>query len=499
MASDSRALTLKLLADVADYQRKLDQSEKVTDGFSGKVQDFGKKAAAAFAVAGAAAAAYAGKLLVDGVKAAIADEAAQTKLASSLRNATDATEAQIKSTEEYITKTSIAVGVTDDELRPSLQRLAIATGDVTKAQNLQKLALDVSAGSGKSLETVSNALARAYEGNTASLGRLGIGLSTAELKTMTFDEVTNQLSNTFKNQATIQADTFQGKLTRLQIGFDEAKEAIGSRLLPILTNFLNILTDRIIPAGQQLIDKFRPLTKAVEDNKDEFTALWKFLDKYILPIFTGALKIAFQGIVTSITTMVNAVGKAIDFFQDLYDKYKKFIDFLKNNPLSQFLGKINPFSNTSFETSAFINTSNEVDELGRPVFVNAGSGINAGVGDNLVMTNQPNFDAIGNVVTSPTLGTRDISNLSPMVQAAIRRNIELQQTTAEIRARIAARKTGDGTTDSIATTGNVTINVNAPTVIDEEGFTRAVVSALNNSTNRGTTGAGDLRTNAQIL
>lgn len=513
MASDSRALTLKLLADVADYQRKLDQSEKVTDGFSGKVQDFGKKAAAAFAVAGAAAAAYAGKLLVDGVKAAIADEAAQTKLAASLRNATDATEAQIKSTEEYITKTSIAVGVTDDELRPSLQRLAIATGDVTKAQNLQKLALDVSAGSGKSLETVSNALARAYEGNTASLGRLGIGLSTAELKTMTFDEVTNQLSNTFKNQATIQADTFQGKLTRLQIGFDEAKEAIGSRLLPILTNFLNILTNQIIPAGQQLIDKFRPLTKAVEDNKDEFTALWKFLDKYILPILTGALKIAFQGIVTSITTMVNAVGKAINFFQDLYDKYKKFIDFIKNNPLSQFLGKINPFSNTSFETSALINTSNEVDELGRPVFINAGGGGSGGggsggggqgTGSNIELEGTLGgpkvYTARGRKILVPAgLNETDAQAYADGIAARADRTDELINTTAEIRARIAARKAGNANTDSTATTGNVTINVNAPTVIDEEGFTRAVVSALNNSTNRGTTGAGDLRTNAQIL
>ena len=197
--------------------------------------------------------------------------------------------------------------------------------------------------------------------------------------------------------------------------------------------------------------------------------------------------------------MVNAIGKAINFFQDLYDKYKKFIDFLKNNPLSQFLGKINPFSNTSFESSAFINTSNEVDELGRPVFANAGNNINARFGDNLVMNNEPNFDAVGNVVTSPTLGTRNISNLSPMAQAAVRRSIELQETTAEIRAKIAARKASNGTSDATATTGNVTINVNAPTVIDEEGFTRAVVSALNNSTNRGTTGAGDLRTNAQIL
>ena len=479
MASDSRALTLKLLADVADYQRKLDQSEKVTDGFSGKVQEFGKKAAAAFAVAAAAAAAYAGKLLVDGVKAAIADEAAQTKLATALRNATDATETQIKSTEEYITKTSIAVGVTDDELRPSLQRLAIATGDLTQAQNLQKLALDVAAGSGKSLETVSNALARAYEGNTASLGRLGIGLSSAELKTMSFDQITKVLSDTFKNQATIQADTFQGKLARLQITFDEAKEAVGARLLPILSNLFTVFTDKVIPAAQQVLDKFRPLTKAISDNQEEFQALWAFISKYIIPIMTGALKTAVSGIVTALSAMVNIVGKAVDFFQNLYDKYKLVVDFLKNNPLSKFLGNINPFSNSSFTNASFVTADGGGDggvtDGGSFIIAggkNGGNALNSGSG----------FDSTGTVVTSPTLGTRDISALSEPVQAAIRRKIELQQKTAEIRARIAARNAGTGNDG-----GNI-VTVNIGVAGDPEATARAIRDVMADSFNRGTGG-----------
>lgn len=475
MASDSRALTLKLLADVADYQRKLDQSEKVTDGFSGKVQEFGKKAAAAFAVAAAAAAAYAGKLLVDGVKAAIADEAAQTKLATALRNATDATETQIKSTEEYITKTSIAVGVTDDELRPSLQRLAIATGDVTKAQNLQKLALDIAAGSGKSLETVSNALARAYEGNTASLGRLGIGLSTAELKTMTFDEVTAQLADTFKNQATIQADTFQGRMARLQIAFDETKEAVGARLLPILTNLFTLFTDKVIPAAQQLLDKFKPLTTAIENNKEEFQALWDFISKYIVPILSNALKSAFQGTITAITLMVNAVGKAVDFFENLYNIYRKLIDFIKNNPLANLLGKFNPFSNTSFNNASFMTGG----DTGGAFVIGGVSDGSTGDGSNV---GKPIFDATGTVVTSPGLGTRDISGLTEMQQKAVRRSIELQEKTAEIRARIAARNAGNNGN------GQNIVTVNIGVAGDPEGTARTIRDVMSDSFNRGTGG-----------
>ena len=148
MAGTSRALTLKLLADVDNFTKNLNKADGEVTSFGDKVSGFGKKAGAAFAIAGAAAAAYAGKLLVDGVQSAIADAAAQEKLAKTLENVTGATNAQIAATEAYITKTSLAFGVTDDELRPSLERLARATGDVQSAQELQTIALDVAAGSG---------------------------------------------------------------------------------------------------------------------------------------------------------------------------------------------------------------------------------------------------------------------------------------------------------------------------------------------------------------
>lgn len=452
MASDSRALTLKLLADVADYQRKLQQSEQTTEGFSGKLGEFGKKAAAAFAVAGAAAAAYAGKLLVEGVRSAIEDEKAQAKLAATLTNVTGATNRQIAATEQYISRTAVAFGITDDQLRPSLERLAIATGDVTKAQQLQTLAINVAAGSGKSLEAVSQALARAYEGNTSSLSRLGVGLSAAELKTMSFDQVTQTLANTFKDQATVQANTLEGRMTRLQVAFDEAKESVGARLLPIITSFLTFVTDKLIPGAENLLAKFKPVTNAIDDNKDSFKALFNFAKDFVVPLMTGVLKNALTGIVTVITAMVTAVGKAISAFQFLLDKYRAFVDFLKNNPLSKFLGNLNPFSNASFSTS---NAS----------LLTAGGTATGSA-----------FDSSGTIVTSPGLGTRNIGELSEQMQAAIRRSIELQEQTAEIRARIEARRNASQTDAN-----TIVINVNSASIIDEEGFTRSVINALNSS------------------
>ena len=447
----NRTLKLSILADVDDLKKKLGQGEKEVEGFGNKLGEFGKKAAAAFAVAAAAAAAYAGKLLIDGVKAAIEDEKAQVKLAQTLENTTGATREQIKAVEDQILKMSLATGVADDKLRPSFEKLVRATNDVEKAQKLQTLALDIAAGSGKDLETVSVALAKAYDGTNTSLQRLGVGLSAAELKSMSFDDVTKSLAETFGGQASVQADTFSGKMARMQVAFDEAKESVGARLLPILTQLLDTFNTKVGPAVQAIQDKLRPLTKAIEDNKDEFIALWVFLDKYIVPIIGGALKLAFSGIINTITSLIGIVGKAINFFQDLYAAYKRIVDFIKNNPLSNFLGKINPFTNSNFLTGDFSDEEDTGDRTGGN-FTN------------------PFFP---NVPFVPTQAYLD----------AVARTEQLKAETAAIRQKIADRKAGITNTSGTSTQG-IVINVNAASIIDSEGFTRAVIDALNESQSR---------------
>ena len=449
----NRTLKLSILADVDDLKKKLGQGEQEVKGFGDKLGEFGKKAAAAFAVAAAAAAAYAGKLLVDGVKAAIEDEKAQAKLATTLENTTGATREQIKAVEDQILQMSLATGVADDKLRPSFEKLVRATNDVEKAQKLQTLALDIAAGSGKDLDAVSQSLARAYDGNTSALSRLGIGLSSAELKSMSFDDVTAQLAETFGGQASIQADTFSGKIARLQVAFDEAKESVGARLLPILTNLLDKFNNNLAPAVESIRKKFEPLTKALDENKEEFTAIWNFLNKYIVPILTGALKAGVSGIIITFTTLVNIVGKAVNFFQDLYDAYKKFVDFIKNNPLSQFLGKLNPFGNSDFSNANFLTTGDEFTE-------NTGGG-------NFTNPFAPNIPFVP----------------SQQYLDAIARRRQLEEETAAIRQRIQDRKAGVTTTTSTANPA-ITINVNAPSAIDSEGFTRSVIEALNESQRR---------------
>ena len=306
------------------------------------------------------------RLAIDGVKAAIEDEAAQTRLATSLRNVTGATDDQIKSTEAYILQTSLANGITDDELRPSLDRLVRSTKDVSEAQRLQTLALDIAAGSGKSLETVTQALARGLDGNTASLGKLGVGLTKAELKTMSMEEITAKLGDTFGGQASEKADTFQGKMDRLKIAFDEGKETVGSFILDAITPMVDFVVKNVVPAIQAFAQglggteglkgnlmtiiniaksifipviqglqfAFDKVKSAVMDNKDEFKALFDFVKTYLAPLLGGALKIAIQAIGSALSAVINIVGDLIGGFRTLINLAGKVGDFI---------GNINPF------------------------------------------------------------------------------------------------------------------------------------------------------------
>jgi hypothetical protein len=395
MATGTRALTLKLLADVDNFTKNLNKADKDVMSFGDKVSDFGKKAGLAFAAAGAAAVAYAGKLAIDGVKSAIEDAAAQEKLALTLRNVTGATNAQIAATEDYITQTSLAFGITDDDLRPSLERLARATGDVAKAQKLQTVAIDVAAGSGKSLEAVTNAMARAAEGNTAALGRLGIGLSAAQLKTMSMDEITAKLADTFENQAAAKADTFQGKLTRLQIAFDEGKETVGSYILTAITPMVEVIVNRVIPAiadftdnlGEKLrpvIEFLTPITNglrsafnsvknSLSDNSEElkplltlFKAVAEFARDVLAPVLSKTLGAALSIIGKAISGLIDGLASVVTFFNNLYNAIKRVIDLSK-----QLGSNLNPFSNSSFSgASSPAAPTTPVTPSGIPSYLN---------------------------------------------------------------------------------------------------------------------------------
>ena len=450
----SRTLKLSILADVDDLKKKLDTGSKEVEGFGGKMEKFGKVAAAAFAAAAAAAAAYAVKLAVDGVKAAIEDEAAQKRLANALENVTGATEAQIKAVEEQILKTSLATGVADDQLRPALQRLATATGSVTQSQDLLNLALDISAATGKSVETVSNALAKAYEGNTSSLGRLGIGLSSAEIKTLGLEGTVKQLAETFGGSATVQANTFEGQIARLKVGFDEAKESVGAALLPTLQKLLDYFINTVIPKFIEFKDAaLKPVTDAIARNKDSLTTLYNFIKDFVVPILINNLGSALSfigkvagGILDVIGAVVSGIKSAVNFAIDAINALIRAYNAI---PLLPNVPTITKPSLSAPSTSS----SSSVPKI--------------------TTTQSPSIPAAPAPSTTPSIP----SAVMPTFPSSLNPTGKPIPSNFNVAAVRAADERG-----------NVIVNVNAPSAIDEEGFTRAVILALNNTERR--TGGG---------
>jgi hypothetical protein len=204
------------------------QADTATDKLTKNV----KKLAGAFGLAfGTAQVIAYGKA---SIKAAAADQKAQQQLALALKNVGLGRDAA--ASEEYIQRLQTEFGIVDDLLRPAYQTLAVATGNTAESQRLLNLSLDISASTGKDLTAVTAALSRAYLGNNAALSRLGVGISKADLKAKSFEDITNQLQTTFAGSATAAANTFQGSIDKLGVAAANVSEIIGTGLIDALTN-----------------------------------------------------------------------------------------------------------------------------------------------------------------------------------------------------------------------------------------------------------------------
>jgi hypothetical protein len=463
MAGQSRTLKLSILADVDQLKKSLASANGDVEDSSSKLGEFSKKAGLAFAAAAAAAGAYAIKLAVDGVKAAIEDEAAQVRLATALKNATGATDDMIKSVEQQILKQSLATGVADDKLRPALQRLSLSTNDVTKAQDLLTLALDISQATGKGLDAVANSLGKAYDGNTAALGKLGIGLSAAELKTMTFTEVQGKLSDLFGGSAAANAETFAGRLEILKVTFDEAKESVGAKLLPIIQKLVEFTINEVVPALGKFADFFKPITDAIIKNKEEFGASIAFMQKYVVPVLVNVLGGAFKVVGEIAGGVINVIGAVVGGLNTLIAGAVAGINALirvyNSIPFLPNVGLISaPSINVPSVSVPSVGAITPVPKVVVPsVSGGSGSGSTGGGGG-------------GGGLVAAMSGAASASGTSY--------STALTQSAAIRRAELASGST---------------INVTVNGAIDSEGTARTIVNTLNDSFYRGTGGGGNLQ------
>ena len=209
-----------------------------------KLETAGEKAQFAIKKAAVPAAAALGAVVAvigSAVSAAIEDQAAQASLARQIKASTKATDAQIASVEDYISSLGKSVAISDDEARPAFQTLVVATKDLTKAQKLLDIALDVSAATGSDLASTADALAKGFAGNMKPLAALSPELKLLIKDGASLDEVLTVLQTNFGGAAVAAGNSAAGGMKKLGIAFDETKESIGMAFLPIMLKLQPVL------------------------------------------------------------------------------------------------------------------------------------------------------------------------------------------------------------------------------------------------------------------
>ena len=278
------AVVARILTQYSDKGSKAAQKDIAKLGRN--IDAFGKKATKAFGLATAATIALSVKVGKDAVRAAIEDSKSQLTLSNALQATTGATSQAVAAVENYISKQQMLTNVQDTELRASLQSLVVATGDVTEAQRLQGIALDIAAATGKDLNSVTVAMVRAQQGNTTALKKLSPELSGLITKTTKAEDIFSLLGATYEGSAKKLAK--QDPLKNMQLAFGEIAEQVGVALLPAVQVLTDYMVTDLIPTFEEFVrlndakitKNVIGLAKAIESLAKNGAGIASFLIEY---------------------------------------------------------------------------------------------------------------------------------------------------------------------------------------------------------------------------
>ena len=228
--------------------------------------------------------------------AAVEDQKAQDLLANQLRTSAMATDDVIKSNESFITSLSMAKAVADDELRPAMANLVRSTGSVEAAQGLMNTALDIAAATGKDLETVTMALGKAANGQTAALTKLDPSLKGVIDSSSTLDDITSALSVSFGGAADVAAKSYEGRMKSMKIAMDETKESIGAALLPALGKLLEIMA---------------PIAKFAQEHSSLFLVFASVLGTVALLVIGYNIYLKAMAFYTTLASVASGIFNAV--------------------------------------------------------------------------------------------------------------------------------------------------------------------------------------------
>jgi hypothetical protein len=325
------AVVARILTQYSDKGSK--QAQKDIAKLGRKIDDFGKKAAKSFALAVTATAALSIKIGTEAVQAAIDDAKSQAVLANALRATGNASGELTAQSEAYIEATMFRVNVADEQLRASLAQLILSTGDLTQAERLQRIALDVSAASGRDLAATTIAITRANEGTVTALKRLSPELSGLIDQGMKAEEVFILLEAAYGGTAESLANL--DPLTKLKLQYGEVLETLGTELLPVVKEFAAIIETDVLPAveawitanGDELREGIREIVELGLGLIKTLGDLAKFYNKYdwliklafsmfalgrafkLIGKVAGPISAIFKGLEKGTTSVSEVIGK----------------------------------------------------------------------------------------------------------------------------------------------------------------------------------------------
>ena len=302
----AKSISVVVSGNAAPLRKALGDAGDSISSFGGSVKKFALPAAAALG-----AVAFAG---FDAAKAAMEDEAASKLLERQLKATTGATDAQVKATEAFILKTSLATGVSDGELRPALGKLVRATGDLTRSQELLSLSQDIAIQTGKPLAAVTDAIGKAANGQYTALNKLDPTMKDLIKSGASTTEIFEKLNGTFGGASAEYAKTYEGQLKRVSVAMDESKETIGAALLPAMGKLLEFVNGSVVPGLSKLGEVLQE-DGLVNGLQRIFIAGFDWIKNEGLPMIQEKLELLGEALVDwigpRIVPMLKALGNLI--------------------------------------------------------------------------------------------------------------------------------------------------------------------------------------------
>jgi hypothetical protein len=253
------------------------------------------------------------------ITAALEDQKSQVLLAKTIKNNAKARKGLLKDSEATISALESQYNIVDDKLRPAFGKLVMATKSVSKSQKIIRTAIDISAQSGKSLDSVVSALSRAYLGSNTALSKLGLGIDKAKLKTMSFDQLLQQLTKSTGGAGKAAAGTYQGAVDGLSIAWGNFQESVGYKILPKLQTMLKYVKTKVVPwlgevkkgfdgVGKDESSPAQTLGRAIQSMFLSFQNLFGTLSGSQ----SGQSLSVLDQLATALTTIANAITKVTD-------------------------------------------------------------------------------------------------------------------------------------------------------------------------------------------